>query len=776
MTWQSLTGKAGAWSGLDWTGRANGVARADPYLAWADATLFADLGGPPAGWVRVIIELEVFGPDGTPLTAQSFAESLESTHAAWKAWLRVSSLYRYPPRDLAHTHFLTAAVTKVFFAKLDTTLKGFVKRFELGMPIVPDDQPVGASQAATVLATGTGPQFAAASQAKTRAAGAKRERMVFLGVMDDGLAFAHERFRSSGDPSATRIEYFWNQDDAPGTLAGLHYGRELSKAGIDDMLARYTQGGLIDEDAVHREAGYIGVRKRWAHGTEAMDLAGGVRPGDLHAAFLQRLGDETKALEKVRLIGVQFRTPGRTVRDTSGLWFATHALDAMRYILRRADDLAQSHGHDYCVVLNLSYGYMAGAHDGSSIIERAIDELIDQHRDLCVVVPAGNSNVLRCHANVELAHGESKSLTWRVLPDCATPSFLEIWLPEHADPSKVKIQVCPPTGDKSPAMSVKNFYAWQPGSNVLCASVYLDRVATGDNRMILIALAPTITRDPSRDATPAGNWSVTVSNTARRGEALNIHAWVQRNETAFGYPMRGRQSRFDDPLYKRFISGSHVRDFDKGNTESWIRRSSTLSSIATGDYTVVVGAYRRTDGKAALYSSTGPSLRTKQRNGPDATAVSEDSPACAGVLGASTRSGSLAAITGTSAAAPQVSRLFAQAKVTGEAAVLTPMTAAKNASKNASKKAAKIAAKNAAQIAPTTKPLASRKWIEQKATDEDPATLGASPHELVDTCPATARPPTVPVGEHAWLPKLPAERGGAGRFKSRRSKKRGIDP
>jgi hypothetical protein len=770
MTWQSLTGKAGAWSGLDWTGRANGTARADPYLAWADATLFADLGGLPAGWVRVIIELQEFGPDGSPLTAQSFAESLESTHAAWKAWIRVSSLYRYPPRDLEHTRFLTAAVTKLFFAKLDTSpLKRFVNRFELGMPIVPDDRPVGASQATTVLATGTGPQFAAASQAKTRATGAKRERIVFLGVMDDGLAFAHERFRSSGALSTTRIEYFWNQDDAPGTPPGLHYGRELSKAGIDDMLARYTQGGLIDEDAVYAEAGYIGVRKRWAHGTEAMDLAGGVRSGDLHAAFLQRLGDEKKALEKVRLIGVQFRTPGQTVRDTSGLWFATHALDAMRYILRRADDLAQ--GQDYCVVLNLSYGYMAGPHDGSSIIERAIDELIDQHRDLCVVVPAGNSNLLRCHANVELAHGESKSITWRVLPDCATPSFLELWLPEHADPSKVKIQVCPPTGDKSPAMAVKNFYAWQPGSNVLCASVYLDRVATGDNRMILIALAPTLTRDPSRDATPAGNWSVIVSNTARRGEVLNMHAWVQRNETAFGYPIRGRQSRFDDPLYKRFISGLHVRDFDKGNTDSWIRRSSTLSSVATGDYTVVVGAYRRTDGKAALYSSTGPSLRTLQRNGPDATAVSEDSPACAGVLGASTRSGSLAAITGTSAAAPQVSRLFAQAKVTGEAVVITPMTAAKKAAKNVSKQTAKIA--------PTTmNPLASRRWIEQKAADEDPSLdkPGASPHELVDTCPATARPPTVPVGEHAWLPRLLPERGGAGRFLSRRWKKRGIDP
>ena len=58
MTWQSLTGASGAWSGVDWTARAADTASADPYLTWADATGFADLGGPPAGWMRVIIELE----------------------------------------------------------------------------------------------------------------------------------------------------------------------------------------------------------------------------------------------------------------------------------------------------------------------------------------------------------------------------------------------------------------------------------------------------------------------------------------------------------------------------------------------------------------------------------------------------------------------------------------------------------------------------------------------------------------------------------------------
>jgi uncharacterized protein YodC (DUF2158 family) len=67
-----------------------------------------------------------------------------------------------------------------------------------------------------------------------------------------------------------------------------------------------------------------------------------------------------------------------------------------------------------------------------------------------------------------------------------------------------------------------------------------------------------------------------------------------------------------------------------------VRRDGTLSSVATGEHTVVIGAYRLSDGKAASYSATGPSVRDKGRDGPDASAVGDDSVACLGVLGAST--------------------------------------------------------------------------------------------------------------------------------------------
>ena len=744
MSGQSLAG-GGTWSGLNWTGRPADSARADPYLAWADSTAFADLGGPPT-WIRVILELEAHWPGAaaTPLTAQTFAESLENGNAAWKKWIRVSTVYRFPPHDLEASRFLTAIVTKRFFKEIDDAMKGVVKRFELGMPIAPGDAAPSLAPGSAAPVPGTAPVFGPIAQPGAASTGAADQpHAVFIGVMDDGLAFAHERFRTVGDNSSTRIEYFWNQDDAAAAPLDVHYGRELARDQINGLLEQCACNGLVDEDDVYRLNGYVGARKRWAHGTEVMDLACGVRPNKIEAAALILEEERTGTVQPPRILCVQFRTAGRTIRDTSGLWFAVHALDAIRYLLRRADDLANGAG--YSVVLNLSYGYMAGPHDGSSIIESAMDELIDLHRDLSIVVPAGNSNTLRCHADLLVKKGTSGLITWRVLPDCATPGFLEIWLPKDVHPSSVTVQIAPPWGDRSPAFSGKNLYTWQPGRNVLCTVVYLDRVATGDRNMILVALAPTTMNQPQRDPAPAGNWTVTLTNGS--GDDLEIHAWVQRNETAHGYPLRGRQSRFEDLAYKRFVFGAHVRDFDEGNASTWIKRGGTLSSIATGEHTVVVGAYRRTDGRAATYSSTGPSLRETTRSGPDAAAVSEDSVACAGVLAASTRSGCLVALSGTSAAAPQVARLLARQKIIEYANGLQPNTF-------------------------TPQPSA-RVWIETEANSLDPEPAALAPH-LLAPCFGTLNPSPVPLGQHAYVPRLLEIRGGSGRLPSPRWKKRGI--
>ena len=79
----------------------------------------------------------------------------------------------------------------------------------------------------------------------------------------------------------------------------------------------------------------------------------------------------------------------------------------------------------------VSYGPQAGAHNGSSLLERAIDDLIDSQKyvdELFVVVPIGNSFQSRAHAQLELTQGGGE-IAWHVPPDSETPGFLEIWIP-----------------------------------------------------------------------------------------------------------------------------------------------------------------------------------------------------------------------------------------------------------------------------------------------------------------------------------------------------------
>jgi hypothetical protein len=251
---------------------------------------------------------------------------------------------------------------------------------------------------------------------------------------------------------------------------------------------------------------------------------------------------------------------------------------------------------------------------------------------------------------LSLAAGKGAEMKWRLLPDCRTPSFLEIWLAPGSPAKALEVTVSPPGGD-SRVIAEGEAYTWKPGSDVLCTGVYLERVANGEGRMILLAAGPTqSTTHPGRDLAPAGLWTVKVRNlTTRR---IEVDAWIQRNEAVFGGLPYGRQSRFEDPDYEKLDENGRAQE--KDNSRSYVRRHATINAIATGQRSIVVGGFRREDGVAALYSGVGSATRD-----PDAMAASDDTLAMHGVRAAGTRSGSTFAMNGTSVAAPQVARWIA---------------------------------------------------------------------------------------------------------------------
>lgn len=696
LIWEQIE-KQGNWVGpgnWDWSKDWDPVKPLDPYLVWADITNRIDYDKPKGGGTRralipVMIEFDQAS------SVKPGIVKIEGTNAN-NANGFVAPAYKNASTGnwklLGKTRFITAQVGPKFFKKLGKSGGDFgtIKRVELVLPvdtensarILAETLPVtnGAPSVFCIIArffrrlwrsfwasgadkqvnsvppgVADNPAIQAESPPFTKAAAS------VIGIIDDGLAFANANVRD-------RIKYYWDQETdrrettSPPPESLFDYGRELgpyeptrpaSYSRINEWISGATIAGVIDEEATYAKAKMPQLRRRVTHGAAVASIA--------------TAGQNTASVVCVQL-------PATTTMDTSGASLGAFVLDGLHYILYRADQVTASVNSP--VVVNLSYGDMAGPHDGTSMLESAIDDLVtacgglQAPVKLSVVIPAGNSMQARCHAQFSLAANQPKTLAWRIHPDDMTPSFMEVWLPTGNNGSTIEVKVTPPGGAPHTLPAKPNeHYCWRNSTGrtePVCAIIFptLPAGSNGDRRMVLIAVAPTASLE-QRALAPAGAWKVEVKSTSTTA-VTGIDAWIQRDDSPFGYPRRGRQSYFDDPNYVRFTQKGIVWEtdanpadpFEGDATLTYVKRAATLNAIATGKQALVVGAYRSGDVSneetPARYASSGPVVRNTSPPGPLLSQVAEDSRFHHGVLAGGTHSGSATAFNGTSIAAPQV--------------------------------------------------------------------------------------------------------------------------
>ena len=240
---------------------------------------------------------------------------------------------------------------------------------------------------------------------------------VVMGIIDEGIAFANQRFRSG--PCNSRVEYAWIQD---GRVEGqVPYGLELTKTEIDKSLGECMSGGQVDEDLFYSKTGVVdfgqtahkAAARRAGHGTHVMDLACGYDEGSSPTSE----GFDQRPIVCVKL-------PTVTVADTSGLGLEYYVLDGVDYILRRAHDIAEQRKcGELPVVINFSSGILAGPRDGTHPIELAIDARISRRRETAptdVVLPSGNSRLSRLHARISLSPNGKKGERAKIAVPCVT--------------------------------------------------------------------------------------------------------------------------------------------------------------------------------------------------------------------------------------------------------------------------------------------------------------------------------------------------------------------
>lgn len=646
MSWRPLP--RGRFTGIDWSapGAIDGM---DPYLAWAEADDFGGYRVPGAhphrrDWLPVVIGLRP-GADVAALV-----------HATDPAWLQVPAVYLAWP-GLRHC---TARVSRAFFRhwRRRAALRALIERFELGLPV---------GHHADALHGYAAPHGAPPAPL------AGRLRGPVLGLIDGGLAVANAAFL---DPEGrTRVRHFWRQDDDyggpwPGTggrhrvpldpaRAGpvppdLGYGHALTGAAIDAAMRAHRRHGRLDEDALYRHLQLWDLSRPVSHGTHVAGLA--AAPGGLLDPA------RNDAASRCPIVAVQLDQAN--VRDTSGGALNVSVLDGLHYIVSRCAD-------DAAIVVNISWGALGGPHDGSSLLEAAMDELVAA---LCgrlqIVLPAGNAYQARTHANAVLAPrtratDPGTTLHWRVPPDDHTQSFLELWLPDGAE--EVTIEVRPP---HRPTQAVR----LGPGGSGLWTDdagraewslIYPRRSALGAHGSgALLALAPTAGHDRSRARAPFGVWTVTLRHAGT--QPVVFDAYVERDDVATGTRTGARQSRLEDPAYD--TAGNLDGWVDQPGNPSPVRRSGTFNGIATGHHTVAVGGTRRADAgpsglsRFARYSPQRPEpdAARPQRPGvhgaPETLAACDDNTALWGVRSTGSLSGSTVRLVGTSAAAPREAR------------------------------------------------------------------------------------------------------------------------
>lgn len=662
-------------SGLRWRieatlpqGLSASQGRLDAYLVWDLLTGFqrhADL--PATGdaktraaaerWLPLVAELA--SPPEPVLAEMAQAEPATQMPAL----ARLLSRWAGPAGLSAiQTGIVPESMIPVLAAAL---AEGRLQRFQLGAPCA-------APSAAPMEPAPASPDWLPAGPLHT------------LGIIDDGCCVAHQDYR--GAQGQSRLLWLWDQTpDAP---AGSHwrrhaagyagqgwavgYGMELSNPRIVALLQdpRYRQLGEAGERAFYAAL----ERPQWgppdhSHGARVMHLLAGPAQAPagpaVPTAAVRQAPTYPGALAAASLPIIFVQLPAQTIADTSGDSLAMHVIDGARYVVGRTRDAAAG-AAEWASTLNISLGGIAGPHDGSSLAEQALDELAADAR-VRVVVSAGNAaDRQRIHAQRSVARATPGDFFIDLPAAQAQDSFIEWWLPDAGEQAGAwQISVTPPGADASvAAVDAGQVASLRDGSGEpIACLVFARQVAQGLNgTLALLALAPTAVARPAgatlpRAAAPPGVWQVQLRCSAET--PAEVHAWIERDDVLIG-ERQPQRTRFEfDARQPR--DGQYVND------------QFTLSTLAQGRLVIAVGASVQSSNAMAPYSSRGPCRGQPLRDPLLHYAPGDRSPSQPGVLVPGFYSGQVAAIGGTSAAAPQVARRLVEtgSAMAADAATMT---------------------------------------------------------------------------------------------------------
>lgn len=196
-------------------------------------------------------------------------------------------------------------------------------------------------------------------------------RGVLLAVLDSGITWDLEVFRKAD--GSTRIRYLWDQTVSEET-GDVRYGKMPDGFSIG---TEYTAEEINAALQMHTWDRYrlIPSRDLSGHGTAVAGIAAGRSADGLY----------TGAAPEAELIIVKLGLPRE-----EGFPRTTEIMRGVTYALWKARQLNMS------LVINLSFGNSYGSHDGSSLLERFLDNTSEIGKTV-ICVGSGNEGAARGH-------------------------------------------------------------------------------------------------------------------------------------------------------------------------------------------------------------------------------------------------------------------------------------------------------------------------------------------------------------------------------------------
>lgn len=321
-------------------------------------------------------------------------------------------------------------------------------------------------------------------------------RGIVVGVCDWGLDVKHADFRNAD--GSTRILALWDQSSGEGEAPEpFGYGRVMYRAEIDAALRSSDPYEALGYRAGHMVDG--------THGTHVTGIAAGNgrAPGSIRSAAYEA------DIVFVHLHAA--RTPG-----LGNLGDSVRLLEAIDFVRCTAGTRSW--------VCNCSLGRTGGPHDGSTLVEKGIDAVL-QHPGCAVVMSSGNYHSHRSAASGVLRAGHTTVLGWRISPSDRTQNEIEIWYSARDD---LVVRLRAPDGSVAAKASLADRTRVMLGGSERGRLYHRACDPNNGDHQINVFLDP---------GSPSGEWKVELEPVSVQDG--RYYAWIERDP---GPP--GTQSTF----------------------------------------------------------------------------------------------------------------------------------------------------------------------------------------------------------------------------------------